>query len=149
MGLHYTEEQFAVRVQMIATHFGREKINVWEGAMAFFEAAFGQRSSVIEEAFRSLPSQFHPALYEFIAEQEEIGYESKGGLVRQLFHDEKAEMEARLASARPLIRETCHELRRLLNEASEQAGAGQPATRLKSKSEGSQKPQPEAEGRSR
>ena len=33
--------------------------------------------------------------------------------------------------------------------ASEQAGAGQPATRPESKSEGSQKPQPEAEGRSR
>ncbi len=32
---------------------------------------------------------------------------------------------------------------------SEQAGTGQPATRSQSKSEGSQKPQPEAEGRSR
>jgi hypothetical protein len=31
----------------------------------------------------------------------------------------------------------------------EQAGTGQPATRSQSKSEGSQKPQPEAEGRSR
>ena len=31
----------------------------------------------------------------------------------------------------------------------EQAGAGQPATRPESKSEGSDKPQPEAEGRSR
>ena len=32
---------------------------------------------------------------------------------------------------------------------SEQAGTGQPATRPESKSEGSDKPQPEAEGRSR
>jgi hypothetical protein len=31
----------------------------------------------------------------------------------------------------------------------EQAGTGQPATRSQSKSEGSDKPQPEAEGRSR
>lgn len=35
------------------------------------------------------------------------------------------------------------------NNQAEQAGAGQPATRPQSKSEGSQKPQPESEGRSR
>ena len=34
-------------------------------------------------------------------------------------------------------------------QEAEQAGAGQPATRPESKSEGSDKPQPEAEGRSR
>jgi hypothetical protein len=35
------------------------------------------------------------------------------------------------------------------NQTAEQGSAGQPATRLKSKPEGSDKPQPEAEGRSR
>ena len=35
------------------------------------------------------------------------------------------------------------------NRKSEQAGAGQPATRPVDKSEGGDKPQPEAEGRSR
>jgi hypothetical protein len=34
-------------------------------------------------------------------------------------------------------------------ESAEQAGSGQPATRSQSKSEGNDKPQPEAEGRSR
>jgi hypothetical protein len=38
---------------------------------------------------------------------------------------------------------------RLKNEEAEQAGTGQPATRPESKSEGGDKPQPEAEGRSR
>ena len=37
----------------------------------------------------------------------------------------------------------------IVNKKGEQAGTGQPATRTLSKSEGSQKPQPEAEGRSR
>lgn len=39
--------------------------------------------------------------------------------------------------------------RRISNQEAEQAGAGQPATRPESKSEGSDNPQPEAEGRSR
>ena len=40
-------------------------------------------------------------------------------------------------------------LRSRKNHQAEQAGAGQPATRPESKSEGGDKPQPEAEGRSR
>ena len=39
--------------------------------------------------------------------------------------------------------------RALKNQNAEQAGAGQPATRFESDSEGSHKPQPESEGRSR
>ena len=38
---------------------------------------------------------------------------------------------------------------RATKDSAEQAGTGQPATRSQSKSEGSDKPQPEAEGRSR
>jgi hypothetical protein len=40
-------------------------------------------------------------------------------------------------------------LQAMKKRASEQAGSGQPATRSQSKSEGGDKPQPEAEGRSR
>ena len=40
-------------------------------------------------------------------------------------------------------------LTKRITEEAEQAGAGQPATRSESKSEGDDKPQPEAEGRSR
>jgi hypothetical protein len=46
-------------------------------------------------------------------------------------------------------RYSLEELHRRFKKEAEQAGTGQPATRPESKSEGSDKPQPEAEGRSR
>jgi hypothetical protein len=58
--------------------------------------------------------------------------------------DSKAQRYADLWKEKPLA-----EVIARITEKAEQAGTGQPATRPESKSEGSDKPQPEAEGRSR
>ena len=55
----------------------------------------------------------------------------------------------RMPSPRGAIPESWMTLATLEKKWAEQAGTGQTATRSQSKSEGSQKPQPEAEGRSR
>jgi hypothetical protein len=50
---------------------------------------------------------------------------------------------------RPVAPSNQKDLARIIAKEAEQAGTGQPATRSQSKSEGGDKPQPEAEGRSR
>jgi hypothetical protein len=57
--------------------------------------------------------------------------------------------EKRRLSGAKLMLESEKVLRSLNSKEAEQAGTGQPATRSESKSEGSDKPQPESEGRSR
>jgi hypothetical protein len=78
------------------------------------------------------------------AKHQDFRYVEYSKAIEHLEHTIKGFKEAKLDAT---IMERA--LAQLKKQKAEQAGTGQPATRSQSRSEGSDKPQPEAEGRSR